>query len=108
MAFPLKGRQSIRLCPGRIIFDLNDNEPIEWEADEVGAAVIQKGIVKIKRVDAQEGWFSSTGVIKFPFDNLANAQLFFHLFDKLIGVEVRESPCRDRRQNRQRNSVRTN
>jgi hypothetical protein len=89
VSFPLKGRQSIRICPGRIIFNLKDEDPVEWEAEEVGDAVIQQGAVKIKRVDAQEGWFSSTGVVKFPFDQLANAQLFFHLLEKLIGVEVR-------------------
>ncbi len=89
VSFPLKGRQSIRICPGRIIFHMKEEEPIEWEADEVGDAVIQQGTVKIKRVDAKEGWFSSTGVVKFPFNNLANAQLFFHLLDKVIGVEAR-------------------
>jgi hypothetical protein len=89
VSFPLKGRQSIRICPGLIVFNLKDDEPIEWEAEEVGDAVIQQGVVKIKRVDAQEGWFSSTGVVKFPFDQLANAQLFFHLLEKYIGVEVR-------------------
>jgi hypothetical protein len=89
VSFPLKGRQSIRICPGLIVFSLKDEEPIEWEAEDVGDAVIQQGVVKIKRVDAQEGWFSSTGVVKFPFDQLANAQLFFHLLEKHIGVEVR-------------------
>ncbi len=87
VSFPLKGKHSIRLCPGRIVFNLG-GEPVEWEAEEVGAAVVQKGVVNIKRVDAHEGWFSSTGVVKFSFENLANAQLFFHLMDKLIGVEV--------------------
>jgi hypothetical protein len=89
VSFPLKAGKSIRVCPGRIIFNFKDDDPVEWEAEEVGDAVIQKGVVKIKRVDAQEGWFSSTGVIKFPFDELANAQLFFHLMEKLIGIEVR-------------------
>jgi hypothetical protein len=89
VSFPLKGGKSIRVCPGRLVFNFKGEDPVEWDAEDVGAAVIQKGVVKIKRVDAQEGWFSSTGVVKFPFEELANAQLFFHLMDKLIGVEVR-------------------
>jgi hypothetical protein len=89
VTFPLKGGKSIRVCPGLLVFNHKDDDPVEWEAEDVGDALIQKGVVKIKRVDAQEGWFSSTGVIKFPFDELANAQLFFHLLEKQIGVEVR-------------------
>jgi hypothetical protein len=89
VSFPLKGRQSIRLCPGKIIFYFKEEEPIEWDAEDVGDAVIHEGQVKLKRIDAKEGWFSSTGVMKFPFDSLANAQLFFHLLEKLIGIEAR-------------------
>jgi hypothetical protein len=79
--------QWVRLSPGKLSFALGGEEQ-EWEADEVGAAIVQQGVVKIKRRDAKEGWFSSTGVLKFSFDNLANAQLFFHLLDKLLGVPV--------------------
>jgi hypothetical protein len=87
--FPLSGQQTVRILPGRIVFSLNGQDPVEWEAEEVGDAIIHQGTVKIKRVDAQEGWFSSKGVIKFPFESLANAKLFFHLLEKEIGVEVR-------------------
>jgi hypothetical protein len=79
--------QWIRVGPGRLTFALGGVED-EWDAREVGAATVNQGQVKIKRTDAKEGWFSSTGVIKFSFENLANAQLFFHLLDKLLGVQV--------------------
>ena len=36
--------------------------------------------------DPWESW--NRGVYKFNFDALANAQLFFHLLDKLVGVRV--------------------
>jgi hypothetical protein len=56
---------------------------------DVAEAGVDQGVVRFKRGDAQEGWFSSTGVYKFSFEHLANAQLFFHLLDKLVGVQVR-------------------
>ena len=60
----------------------------QWDAAEVGIVNVDQGIVRIKRADAKEGWFSSHGVFKFSFDSLANAQLFFHLCEKLVGVPV--------------------
>ena len=41
-----------------------------------------------RRRDAKEGWFSSTGVFKFPYGSLANAQLFIFLVEKLVGVKI--------------------
>ncbi len=46
------------------------------EFAEIGDVSIDSGVVKIKRVDAKEGWFSSTGVHKFPYDSMANFQAF--------------------------------
>ena len=85
--FQLGKSNWIRVGPGKLTFLLRGAEE-EWEAQEVGGVIVDNGVVKIKRTDAQEGWFSSTGVIKFPFDTLANAQLFFHLLDKLVGVQA--------------------
>jgi hypothetical protein len=85
--FPLGKSEWIRVGPGKLTFLLRGGEE-EWEAQEVGGVIVDKGVVKIKRTDAQEGWFSSTGVIKFSFDTLGNAQLFFHLLEKLLGVKV--------------------
>ena len=85
--FHVGRNQWIRVGPGKLTFALGGVED-EWDAHDVGAATVHQGVVKIKRTDAKEGWFSSSGVIKFPFENLANAQLFFHLLDKLLGVQV--------------------
>lgn len=87
VAFNLKGGQWMRLGPQLLTYQLG-GEPGEWRADEINGVQVDKGVVKIKRTDAKEGWFSSSGVLKFPFDSLANAQLFFHLVDRLLGVRV--------------------
>ena len=85
--FKLTGSQWIRLGKGFLTLGLS-GEPVELDAADVGAVQVQKGVVRIKRVDAEEGWFSSRGVYKFDFASLANAQLFFHLLNKLVGVRV--------------------
>jgi hypothetical protein len=85
--FKLTGGQWVRLGKGFLTLGLG-KEPIELDAADVGAVQVQKGVVRIKRVDAEEGWFSSRGVYKFDFAHLANAQLFFHLLNKLVGVRV--------------------
>jgi hypothetical protein len=87
VAFSLTGGQCVRLAPGRMTLQLG-GEPLEWPAAEIEAVVVDKGQVKVKRADAKEGWFSATGVAKFPFDRLANARLFFFLVDRLLGVRV--------------------
>jgi hypothetical protein len=49
---------------------------------------VDAGVIRIKRHGAREGWFSSSGVFKFDFTNLGNAQLFFFLVEKVLGVPV--------------------
>ena len=85
--FKLTGGQWIRLGKGFLTLGLS-GQPMDLDAADVGAVQVQKGVVRIKRVDAEEGWFSSRGVYKFDFASLANAQLFFILLDKLVGVRV--------------------
>lgn len=85
--FHLSGGQWIRLGRGVLTLGLS-GQPVELDARDVGAVQVQKGVVRIKRIDAEEGWFSSRGVYKFDFAKLANAQLFFFLLNKLVGVRV--------------------
>jgi hypothetical protein len=87
VAFNLKNGHTLRLAPGKLILQMG-GEPVEWSAEEIGGVQVDKGVVKIKRADAQEGWFSATGVVKFPFDSLANARLFFHLVENLLRVRI--------------------
>jgi hypothetical protein len=88
--FTLSGRKWIRLGPGVLSADFGQG-PVEWPAAEIAGASVQQGVVRIIRRDAREGWLSSTGVLKFNFAELANAQLFFHLLVNLVGVPVNEA-----------------
>jgi hypothetical protein len=85
--FHLPGGRWIRLGERRLAHNLNGTEET-WDADDIGLVTIKQGIVSIKRKGAREGWFSSEGVLKFNFDQLGNAQLFFHLLEKVVGVSV--------------------
>jgi hypothetical protein len=88
VAFNLKAGQWVRLGPGRILFGLG-GEPTECSAADMEQAQVHAGVVRFKRKDAREGWFSSRGVYTFKFADLANAQLFFHLLEKLAGIPAR-------------------
>lgn len=59
----------------------------EWSLKEIRSVTVNAGTVEIRHREAQEGWFSSSGVVKFQYDQLANAQLFFHVLEK-IGVSI--------------------
>jgi hypothetical protein len=85
--FNLTGGQWIRLGQGVVVINTGAQTE-EWRADEMRGVTIQKGVVRLLRTDAEEGWFSSKGVHKFSFDQLANAQLFFHLMEHKVGVPV--------------------
>jgi hypothetical protein len=85
--FNLQGGKWVRLGPRTITFGLGDG-PEECAADDIAGVKVEKGVVAFRRKDAREGFFSSRGVYKFPFDQLANAQLFFHLLDRLVGIPM--------------------
>jgi hypothetical protein len=74
------GRSGLRIHQG--------GKEEEWDAREIAGVTGDGGTVKIKRRDAREGWFSSSGVFKFDFSGLGNAQLFFFLVEKVLGVPV--------------------
>jgi hypothetical protein len=63
-------------------------EPVVWDVADIAGIRVHQGQVQIRRVDAKEGWFSSQGIFKFSFDSLANAQLFFHLVEKVAGIRI--------------------
>jgi hypothetical protein len=85
--FHLPGGRWIRLGDRRLRHNLSGSEE-EWEADDIQSVTVQQGVVTLRRKGAREGWFSSEGVVKFDFAQLGNAQLFFHLLEKVVGVPV--------------------
>jgi len=85
--FGLGGRNWVKLGQERITLFFNGEET-DCHADEIAQVRIDSGWVQVRRKDAKEGWFSSSGVFKFPYGSLGNAQLFLILMDKLVGVRI--------------------
>ncbi len=83
--FGLRGSDCIRLGDGFISLT-RKGETITLRGDEIGRIRIQQGVVAILEPDAREGWFSSSGVYKFAYAELANAQFFIILIEHLFGV----------------------
>jgi hypothetical protein len=85
--FGLGGKNWVKLSERHITLHFN-GETTECDADEMAEVRIDQGQVQVRRKDAREGWFSSTGVFKFPYGSLANAHLFLILMDKLVEVPI--------------------
>jgi hypothetical protein len=77
----------VRVSPGHLRFSFK-GQTFDCPVDEIGQARVDQGMFIIKRIDAREGWFSSEGVFKFPYSQLANAQLFLIVLDKVAGVRL--------------------
>jgi hypothetical protein len=85
--FLVGGGNWIRVTPTSLLLHFGGNED-EWDRQDVAGVSIDGGVIKIRRRGAKEGWFSSSGVFKFNFTALGNAQLFFFLVEKVLGVPV--------------------
>jgi hypothetical protein len=88
ITFRLKGDDVIRIGPNYLKLDIK-GQVEELETRDIGDARIDQGTFMIEAADAKKGWFSSSGVYKFPYHDLGNAQLFLFLMDKLLGIQVR-------------------
>lgn len=86
--FGLGGKNWVRLGEEQMILHFNQ-ETTECHVSEISHVRIEQGMVQVRRRDAKEGWFSSTGIYKFPYGSLANAQLFIFLLEKLVGVKIK-------------------
>ena len=53
-------------------------------ASEIRNAVFEKGQLKVKRIDAEEGWLTSKGVYSFPLQKMANARAFLMMFSTYV------------------------
>jgi hypothetical protein len=85
--FRLGGKNWVRLGKGYIRLFFNGEET-DCGVEDIDQVRLDQGWVQVRRKDAKEGWFSSTGVFKFPYSNLSNARLFFLLMENLVGVAV--------------------
>jgi hypothetical protein len=85
--FGLKGADSLRVGDGFILLTRR-GETIQFRGDDIARLRIQQGVVAFLEPGAREGWFSSTGVYKFPYSELANAQFFLILLEHLFGIRA--------------------
>ena len=83
--FSLGGKHFIAIGPGFLDVFVSGTEPERLTVDEIDGMQADAGVIKIKRIDAQEGWFSSKGVYKFNYEQMANSRLFLLLYTQLIG-----------------------
>ncbi|MCI0464811.1 MAG: hypothetical protein L0Z62_48420 [Gemmataceae bacterium] len=87
ITFKINKHEWVRVSPGHLRFSFK-GQTFDCPVEEIGMARVDQGMFIIKRIDAREGWFSSEGVFKFPYNQLANAQLFLILLDKVAGVRL--------------------
>jgi hypothetical protein len=87
VTFKLNKHEWVRVSPGQLRFSFK-GQTFDCPVEEIGTARVDQGMFIIKRIDAREGWFSSEGVFKFPYNQLANAQLFLILLDIVAGVRL--------------------
>jgi len=84
IVFRLGGTDWVAVGPGFLELNLK-GERRRCESAEIGGFSINGGTFKLKRTDAQEGWFRSTGVFQFPYATMANARVFLLAIDRLLG-----------------------
>ncbi|HEU5116136.1 MAG TPA: hypothetical protein VFT74_05605 [Isosphaeraceae bacterium] len=82
--FRLSGKDWVSVGPGFLEFARKGVEE-RWEREEIGGISIGDGVFKVKRTDAQEGWFSSKGVIQFTYASMSNAKLFLIALSRILG-----------------------
>jgi hypothetical protein len=85
--FNLSGGDWIKLGKESIEFKIGGTHD-EWPSNVVSSVRVNAGQVQIRHRDAQEGWFSSSGIVKFQYDQLANAQLFFFVMERIVGIPI--------------------
>jgi hypothetical protein len=85
--FNLRGSDYVAVGPEALRLRLGSKE-VTCATQDIGSVSIHQGVFTVKRKDAKEGWFSSSGVFKFDYGSLANAQLFLFVVQRVAGVEV--------------------
>lgn len=85
--FGLGGKNWVKLSERYISLHMSGTTT-ECDSDDIAEVRIYQGMVEVRRKDAQEGWFSSKGIFKFPYGSLGNAQLFLILMDKVVEVPI--------------------
>jgi hypothetical protein len=85
--FGLGGSDWVAVGPDQLRLRLSGSVT-ECDIRDIGTVSIANGVFTVKRLDAQEGWFSSSGVFRFDYSRVGNAQLFLFVLRKVAGIEV--------------------
>lgn len=85
--FALKGNDGVEVGEGYIKLH-QKRDTVHLDADDIAEVQINQGMFCIREHGAKEGWFSSTGIHRFPYHDLANAQFFLLALNKLTGVRI--------------------
>lgn len=88
LVFKVTGRDWVAVGPGFLELCFGGQPPAKCTKDELEAVTIHRGRFTIKRKDAKVGWFSSTGVFEFPFEDVANARFFLFAVDRIAGLKL--------------------
>jgi hypothetical protein len=87
LIFGLRGNDFVEIGSGYLILSQRMQE-IRFEAEQIAAMPIQNGVVAIHEHGATQGWFSSSGIHSFPYQDLGNARFFLYACEKLLGIRV--------------------
>jgi hypothetical protein len=83
--FRLRGRDGICFHKDYLELTLNNKVQRFYPGDLTDIRV-KEGTIALKEPGAKEGWFTSTGIHSFSFDELANARLFLMLVEQTYGI----------------------
>ncbi len=81
--FSVNAKDCVRLAPGKIEFHFRGRTET-MTPDDIKAFNIAGGTFSVRHKDAR--WFGSAGKFDFQYGNLANAQLFLLVLEKLVGL----------------------
>ncbi len=81
--FYLEDRDSIRVSPGLLRFRLGGHQS-ECPIEDLGETSLKGGVLKLRRHDAQVGWFSSKGIYEVKLGQLGNSRLFLFLLRTVV------------------------
>jgi hypothetical protein len=85
--FSLGGNDWVSVVPKQLELSVR-GQTTSCSTADIGSIQLQQGLFTVKRKDAKEGWFSSSGVFKFNYNALANARLFAFVLEKLVGIRI--------------------
>lgn len=78
--FNLYGGEFVRIGQGFVELSMGGNQE-RVRKEDMSQATMESGVLSIRRKDAVDGWFTSSGVFTFNYSDLANGRLFVVLFE---------------------------